>query len=1361
MKRILHTLLLVLLVTINGFTQNSLDHRLLKTYSMPEGLSHYGVTSLLEDHNGLLWVGTFDGLNTFDGFEFKTYRNIKNLNSNRVRTLFQDERQNIWLGTDHGVSLFDYDTQKFESIYLQRTKQGVKSGPIVRQIQYFNEDVLCTTEEEGLLFFDENNKGLIDRISFDEGVLAYQTIVLNENEVLTTTSNGVYLIDVNEKTKTIIGNTKADKILEIAKYDDNTIITVRNRGLGLIYKKKNGEWSDQKKVFKHDKFQTIHIDHEHHIWLGHKEIGLYQLSIDQLKNDQLPEVLYSIYRVGVILSNSDGNYWVGSLRKGLYQLPLHQNVFHYSDLGNQERSKEWSNHVLNVQVLDTTNVLLNVHFRGILNFNTKTNKLEPLPKSLQKLKGLSNATIFIDREGGQFVKSYASNGKNLYLPKGMNHWVDLKYKGLPELISAKLKSITLDQFGYHWLATQEGLFRLKFGTYGQIKSAEFINQYPALTAKKIIDLRYIYEDPKYNFIWVGTKSDGLIRINNQPKKSLVKMKKSLFVHDPNNKYSVSSNFISAITRLDNGQLWLGTEGGGICLVENTRLASTFKAFKEKDGLDNNVVKSIQSEGNNRLWITTNRGLNEFDLKSHKFRNYTEDDGVLISPFEPSSTVLENGKMIFAGGNGLCYFNPSEVVDDVPMPKFILGDFKVFNQKIAPLDTLNKRVILTKSLDQTKEIELEYDENVFSIELISLHYSNSKGNLVKYRMLPQDKEWVTAPSELKYANFNGLPPGEYVFQAAVSNSKKDWSAIKEIKITIHPPIWKTNWAYFIYVVLILIILYIIGRFVLRLNNLSHDLELEHIERERVDQLNKTRTRLFMNIAHEFRTPLTLISGPLQVLVNMFEENNDANKHLSLIERQAKKMFQLVNQVQDFQKAEQSLLKLKMSSFDFTDLISEVKKGFDQLAEHSSKKFEVVGEANQIFAVADRQKLEIVLNNLLNNAFKFTNKEGTITLQYAIKDEQLYFSVSDNGVGIKDKDLPFVFDRYYQSDDVNTATIGSGIGLAFSKRIVELHYGNINVSSEQGKGTIFEVMLPVEVSLEDTFNEGRLQEILSLETDDEKQRLHPMGVELPESLKDETLKELSVYYVEDNDDLRDFVSTSLSEYFNVKSFVHGKQCMDAVEHEWPDLIISDILMPEMNGLELCKLIKADVRTSHIPVVLLTSRSSVDDQVLGLESGADAYISKPFDLKHLIATTQMLLKNRKQLRERFRIDFPVEVEKKNNNKSDRVFMEKLYGLMEKHLDDEELDINIFIKELHLNRTHFYQKVKSITNHTPYELLKLYRLKKAAEFLVKEKLTVTEVYMRTGFKSRTHFSRMFKEHYGITPGKYGKEEVVVETSE
>ncbi|WP_044212224.1 hybrid sensor histidine kinase/response regulator transcription factor, partial [Saccharicrinis fermentans] len=391
--------------------------------------------------------------------------------------------------------------------------------------------------------------------------------------------------------------------------------------------------------------------------------------------------------------------------------------------------------------------------------------------------------------------------------------------------------------------------------------------------------------------------------------------------------------------------------------------------------------------------------------------------------------------------------------------------------------------------------------------------------------------------------------------------------------------------------------------------------------------------------------------------------------------------------------------------------------------------------------------------INNAFKYTKVNSSISINYKRIGKDLFVSFTDTGKGIDSEDLPHIFERFYQSKKKHSAyTGGSGIGLAFTKRLVEMHYGDIWVTSTLGQGSTFELRLPVVVEESCLSNEEH-EEILKVEKEQEQKSLELQNIDVHHIKSNVDFSGASVYFVEDSTEMRNFVCGVLQAFFKVKSFVNGQECLDAMKEEWPDIVISDVLMPEMNGFDLCKNIKADIKTSHIPVILLTACTTIDDQIQGLQLGADAYIRKPFDVQHLITRTETLLKGRQQLRERYSIDLPLTQRKEDSSAKDNAFLEKLYQLMEQNLDNQELDLDLFAKELYLNRTHFFQKVKAITNQTPYELLKNYRIKKAAEFLGQEKVSVNEAFAMTGFKSRAHFNKLFKEKYQVTPGKYATE--------
>lgn len=577
--------------------------------------------------------------------------------------------------------------------------------------------------------------------------------------------------------------------------------------------------------------------------------------------------------------------------------------------------------------------------------------------------------------------------------------------------------------------------------------------------------------------------------------------------------------------------------------------------------------------------------------------------------------------------------------------------------------------------------------------------------------------------------------------------------KNLKIVIEPPFWKTWQAYLLYFLLTALSIYIAIKVILRIQKLNHNLEIEQLEKDKVKEINQAKLRFFSNISHELKTPLTLISGPVNALFNQFKNNEEIKEKLQIVERQSNKISHLVNQVHDFQKAEANALKMNYSRFSFNSFIQELITDFSFMAENDNKKLEFESSDTDIIVSADRDKLEKIFYNILGNSFKYTKPNDTIKVDFESEEKDLIVSITDTGKGIDEDDLLHVFERFYQShnrQDVHSS--GSGIGLSFTKLLVEMHYGYINAESELGKGTTIIIRLPI-VKKEIAKDQEKIEEdILSAENKFKfSSQLVPKN-NPKEIIADGSFSEALVFYAEDNLDMRLFVSNSLSKFFRLKTFNNGQECLDAMEDEWPDIVISDVQMPELNGLDLCRSIKSDIKTSHIPVILLTALTNVEDKIQGIrDGGADAYIQKPFNVQHLITRTESLLSNRQQLRERFQIGIPLTKENNKNNRNDNAFLEKLYDLIEENLDNQNLDLNSFTKELYLNRTHFYQKVKALTNLTPFEVLKDYRLKKAAEFLVHKNVSVNEVYAMTGFKSRTHFSNFLKNVIILRLGSIG----------
>ncbi|WP_175454729.1 hybrid sensor histidine kinase/response regulator transcription factor [Lutibacter oricola] len=1338
--------------------------------TISEGLAHNGITTLFEDSKGYLWIGTYDGLNKYDGYQLKTFKNTIDKNilvSNRVREINQDKKGNLWIGTDEGITIYNYSEEKFKNLYSSKFKNKTASGPIVRSIIINNDNglVVCATEKDGVLVFNDDYNFLKQYVpprSFSkEEILFHHGIELKNGNYLYSTSIG--LIQFNYKTK------KFKQILKetikfsksVSRVDNNTLLVTKSQGACFVdfeFNKKEYTFKSKQVKFKSEQLNSSLIDSVGNLWLGTLNNGIIHVNdVNSLKNNR--KIKQAVFknkvkslRTSCIIPGINKSCWVGTFNEGLFKFELNENPFKkYSvEMGLENGVK--SNFINNISVIDNSKVMISASRGGIGIFNTTHQKFKELPFNLSEKDFLVSGAAFVDSKKNTWLR--VGNGLGISRVRRGSRTVERveASEGNSLIKHIQPRSYAEDKYGNIWIGGYSGLHKISVNKKGDVTKIESLNAHPIFKTNQLDLVRYVYVDPSYEFLWIGADSSGLFRISLDNKKPLDELVVKHFVNDKNNKFSISSNFVTSIIRLPNEELWIGTEGGGICKVLESDTEPKFIPFSEKHGLSNNVVKSILYDEEHNLWISTNVGLNKFNTKDNSFRRFSKFDGLPFEDFWFSSARLNNGYMLFSGLDGLCYFNTKDISNRETLPKIEFEEISIFNKPISPKDTLNDRVLLDKRLNELNKITLKHNENVFSVKLTSLHFSNPENHFIKYRLLPINEEWIEVPSSQQYAQYNGLPPGEYKLSVMASNSLNNWTKPRELSIIIKPPFWRTIWAYILYFILGALLIYTVGYFILRFQSLNHNLEIEQLEKNNVKEMNAAKLRFFSNISHEIKTPITLISGPVSILLERFKNNADVKPKLELVQRQSKKISQLIDQVHDFQRADANLLKMNYTTFCFNSFLQNLVSDFNFMAKNDKKTLKLVTNNDQVYVSADKDKLEKILNNLINNAFKYTKTGDLIKINYFQKNNNLTVVVADTGKGIDSDDLPHVFERFYQSHIKHESfTGGSGIGLAFSKRLVDMHYGYIKVDSEVKKGSKFTVCLPIiTTQTEDSQQENELK-ILTAENEVEAPEPQLIDSVNIESIKvDGRFSDSQIFFAEDNTDMRLFVSSVLSNFFKVKTFTNGQECLDAMENEWPDIVLSDVQMPELNGFELCKRIKTDIKTSHIPVVLLTALTAIDDQIHGLSDGADAYIKKPFNVQHLVTRVETLLRNRKKLRERFQIEFPLTLEKDSEAIKDNVFLEKLYNLMAENLDNQEIDFNDLAKKLYLNRTHFYQKVKALTNQTPFELLKMYRLKKAAEFLVQKKLSVNEVYIMTGFKSRTHFSKLFKEKYNVTPGKY-----------
>lgn len=1338
--------------------------------TISDGLAHNGVTSVLEDSRGFLWLGTYEGLNKYNGYEFKVYKNTldKNiLTSNRVRTINEDLKGNIWIGTDQGVSIYNYEQEVFTKLYSNKELGKANNGPVVRKILINKKHnlVFCATEGSGILIFKDDytfvNQFFIPGSSDNKEITFFDAVALDQDNYLFATSSGLVLYNIEKAKFKKVLNKHINSSSAILKLNEKTIITACSTGVSIVEFKKENNVVSLKFVGKkldENQFNSISKDKLGNLWLGTFTNGIIRVdNIPDFIKKKQPKIssFYfekGLMRVSAIAAATTTGCWVATFNEGIYKFDVDENPFKNYNTDLNYKHGLFSNNISSISALDEDRVYVTASRGGVGLFNTKTNKFEPLPFNMPKEYERKVAGFFVDSKKNLWIQ--ITNRGLFKVKKGDTVLSKVLVNSNLDSDFIRPRRITEDKDGNIWMAFVDEVFKIKTNDEGDILKVENLFNNPFFKKNKPKLSRVVYVDPLYNYIWLGTDLDGLYRINNSVK-NLKEAEIRHFSNTKNDSLSLPNNFVTSLVRLPNDELWLGTEGGGVShVLESSTLQPKFIPYTEKQGLSNNVVKSLQADDDNNLWISTNIGLSKFNVKDKSFRNFNKSDGLPFEDFWYASAKLKNGKFLFSGLDGFCFFNPNKISNQENLPKLQFDDFKIFNKNILPGDTINNRVLLDKRIGDINTLKLKHNENVFSLEVASLHFSNTQNHNIKYRLLPINKQWIEVPSNQKTIYYNGLQPGEYELSVMASNSLNEWTAPKKLKIEILPPFWKTSWAYLLYTLLAICFIYVVVRIILKIQSLNHKVEIEKIEKRNVNEVNEAKLRFFANISHEIKTPLTLISRPLDILSERFKNNEDASEKLNLVMRQSKKIQQLIEQVLDFRRADANLLKMNYSRFGFDGFVKDLIIDFNFLAENDSKKLVVEKEDCRITVAADRDKLEKVFNNLLNNAFKYTSSNDVITISYKSVDKDLIVTVKDTGRGIDSVDLEHIFERFYQSQKEDNAHIsGSGIGLAFSKRLVEMHYGFIKAESEVGKGTEITVRLPIVKN--------------NLPTDKEV----PDDLDLPKekevTVNNKLIQENSpativatgdfsdslIFYAEDNLEMRNFVSKLLSKFFKVKTFRNGKECLEAMEDEWPDIVISDVQMPEMNGLDLCLRIKSDLKTSHIPVILLTALSNIEDHLQGIRDGADAYIKKPFNVQRLITNTEALLSTRKQLRERYQIGIPLTKENNKNNRNDNAFLEKLYSLIEENLDNQEFDLNSLAKELYLNRTHFYQKVKVLTNQTPFELLKIYRLKKAAELLSQKGLAVNEVYIMTGFKSRTHFAKIFKERYNISPGRYAAE--------
>ncbi|MDB5240792.1 MAG: hybrid sensor histidine kinase/response regulator [Spirosoma sp.] len=796
-------------------------------------------------------------------------------------------------------------------------------------------------------------------------------------------------------------------------------------------------------------------------------------------------------------------------------------------------------------------------------------------------------------------------------------------------------------------------------------------------------------------------------------------------------------------------LWIGTFGSGLCQLD--KITGRIRRFTTANGLPNNVIYAIQPDGNGYLWLSTNRGLCRFDSRTFEVRSYAEDDGLPSEEFVLHHHIsLPDGRMVFGGIGGYTVFDPRKIDGDPFKPIVALTALRINNQPVSATDPDSP---IRRDINETSNIRLNHLQNFLSFDFAALQFNQPNKNQYRYKLVGLDNDWVYSKNQAT-ATYTNLPPATYTFVVNASNTSGVWSPYtRKIQLLIEPPLWQTWWAYVGYIVLLLgaIVLYVRTR--INRIRLRSQMELREQESMQLKNLDAVKSRFFANITHEFRTPLTLILGPLEQLLQEVSQPQQQSR-LALVYSNANRLLRLINELLDLAKLEAGSLTITPTPGDLADFVERTTRVFDEEAQRKHVRLEVYSQLATPYYWFDGEKVEKILNNLLANAFRFTGEDGSITVSVMAVtqpadessvgaghtlDDRIRLIVTDTGAGIDDAKLPHIFNRFYQADATTDRSVsGSGIGLALVKELVEMMDGNVTVKSRPGFGTTFVVELPCRPAFAVSEPDGGTSQIQT-----KSAKYVPV-----EEITSEGLQRLLL--VEDNDDIADYVVSILSPLWQVRRVANGREGIDAAIADGPDLIISDVLMPELDGYELCRQLKSNSLTSHIPILLLTAKTALESRIEGLNAGADDYIQKPFQVEELLGRVRNRLEQQQRSRHHFRTQLLREGHLPAVSQSpDDEFMNRVYAALEERLDDSSFGVEPMAQVVGMSRMHLNRKIKAMTGMTPNELIRTVRLNRAAELLVTG-ASVSETADRVGFDTPAYFSKVFKEQYHLTPSEY-----------
>lgn len=1353
-----NTQILIFLIAFWVFrTASAQDKPLyLDNLSVKDGLSQISVLSIYEDSEGYMWFGTRKGLNKYDGYKFTCFQELDGtISQSHISCMTEDGDSYLWVGTRKGLNRYDRLRNCFEPYFHQPGDTLSLSDNTINTLYKDTKGALWIGTGAGLNLYvketDHFHRHIIPGISPERTI--YHLTGDNDGHLWIGTDSGLYVYDFELQDLRVfhhvpddINSLAANRISAlfcdsrgwvwigtylggICRYDAGTDNFIR-------YTENDGLNSNNVRCFEEDK--------EGNLLIGTFDgLNVYNPQTDQIKNllgsSMEREMQVSNFSIYALHCDHAGTAWIGTYSGGVSYYNPAGHRFRLYDPGMQGQKMCG---IVGPIVEDPEGLWIGTEGGGLVFYDRLKNEY-----TYYLLPGATPRS-----NSRNIVKSLLKINNQLIVgtTQGVIHHFDIQKKQFVQTRRVPWGSI------YYALLHDSGqklwIGATSSSALGYLKpDNQFVHPIPLVDRQVFSpsNVRHVVMQDTGIF-FVATAGQGLYRLN-ETNGTLQQWR-----HIPDDTTSLCMDQIYSLIKTKDGSIWVGTPGGGIGRLEME--TSTFRNYNQSHGLGSNTVYTLLEDHNGKLWMSTSNGISMFDPAGEVFTNYHRNNGVEISEFTPGSGIVtSDNEVIFGGNEGFILFHPEDLKENTYVPPVVITGLSVNNKQV------NHSAVYTST-----PLRLNYKQLNFAIEFSALNYIYPNQNQYAYKLEGFDREWNHV-GHRREAYYTNIQPGEYTFRVKGSNNDGVWNEEgASMHIHIMPPPWATWWAWMLYILTTLIIIALIIRYARIKTRLENNIRIKQMEQENLEELHQTKIKLFTGFAHELRTPLTLIISPLE---DALQQNSglgpDLKDTLKLMHRNAGRLLNTVNLLMDFRKKETGHLQMKAAQGNIVKFTNEIVLAFSELSRSRDILLTFDSSLAEQQLWYDRNLMEKVVFNLLSNAFKNTPNGGTIrVILQRLSPEQLtsdfpgrlahikttdyiLLEVEDNGVGIPEAEREKIFEPFYQIHRKETShLLGTGLGLNFSRGVVELHHGAIWADNRTEKGTVFRIVLPVG---KEHLKEHELEPDYKNSEDTSFYVVHDMLETTPDVTVNESAGDLkyTVLIVEDNQDVRHYIKSHVSKYYHTLEACNGKEAFDLIVEHLPDLVVSDVMMPEMDGIELCRLVKDDLRTGHIPVILLTARVTVIQIQEGFEQGADEYITKPFNAGLLLTRIQNLITSREKLKELFGQKNSFKFPELPTSSVDGKFMDSMYQYIIDHLDDPDLLMDNFCREIGMSRSSFYRKVQSLSDLTPVEIIRNTRLEYAAKYIRETDLSISEIAYKTGFSSPSYFSKSFKSHFKQSPSE------------